>query len=167
MNDEAVSMNHIDFAIEDPRSPEVAPLLEAHLGFSRDVTPLCEVHALDVDGLSDPAVTLFAGRRDGEVVAVGAIRHLTDRHCELKSMHVRADVRGGGVGQALLAHLLSAVRSQGYERVSLETGTMDALAAARRLYERAGFSPCAPFGEYADHPHGICMTLPLSGSGRG
>lgn len=136
-----MSMSDIYFAIEDPRTPDVAALLEAHLAFSRDVTPLCEVHALDVEGLRDPWVTLFAGRRDGEVVAVGAIRRLDDRHCELKSMHVRADVRGGGVGQALLAHLLSTARSQGYESVSLE-----------------------PFGEYVDHPHGICMTLPLGTS---
>jgi hypothetical protein len=32
--------------------------------------------------------------------------------------------------------------------VSLETGIMEAFAAARSLYATVGFSPCAPFGDY-------------------
>jgi len=33
------------------------------------------------------------------------------------------------------------------------------LAFARDLYTAIGFVPCAPFGDYTDNPHSICMTL--------
>lgn len=46
-------------------------------------------------------------------------------------------------------------------RVSLETGTMREFALARRLYERAGFLPCGPFGDYKPSPHNTFMTLSL------
>jgi putative acetyltransferase len=51
--------------------------------------------------------------------------------------------------------------TRGYLRVSLETGTMDAFAAARSLYRKAGFKPCAPFGPYTVNPYSVCMTLAL------
>ena len=151
----------VAFATEDPRTPEVAELLARHLAFAHATTPICHVHALDLDRLCEPAISLFTIRKNGAVVAVGAIRHLDDSHCELKSMHVRAAERAAGFGKALLDHLLSVARQRGYERVSLETGTMEAFAPARRLYERAGFRPCPPFGEYTDNEHSMCMTLPI------
>ena len=149
---------NLAFAMEDPRTPDVAELLARHLAFAHETTPLCHVYALDLDGLCAPGVSLFTIRKAGAVVAVGAIRHLDEKHCELKSMHVRAEERGGGLGEALLGHLLAVARDSGYERVSLETGTMDAFAPARRHYERAGFRPCPPFGEYTESEHSMCMT---------
>ena len=95
-------------------------------------------------------------------MGVGAIRRLDETHAELKSMHTRAEARGQGVGQAVLAHLLQVAETRGYQRVSLETGTMDAFAAARSLYRKAGFRPCAPFGPYTVNPYSICdLTLTL------
>lgn len=76
-------------------------------------------------------------------------------------MHVRADRRRSGAGTALLEHLLTTARGRGYSRVSLETGTMDEFAPARRLYQRAGFRECPPFGEYTDIPHSTCLTMEL------
>lgn len=40
----------------------------------------------------------------------------------------------------------------GLTRVSLETGTTPLFAAANRLYQRDGFTPCGPFGDYPDTP---------------
>jgi hypothetical protein len=34
---------------------------------------------------------------------------------------------------------------------------MEAFAPARALYTRAGFVPCAPFGEYTSNPHSMCL----------
>jgi len=51
--------------------------------------------------------------------------------------------------------------ARGYQRVSLETGAMDAFAPARALYLKAGFTPCAPFGQYTVNPYSVCMTLAL------
>ena len=59
---------------------------------------------------------------------------------------------GRGVGYALLSHLMTTAKSMGLTRLSLETGSTDQFAAALRLYEREGFQPTGPFGDYADTP---------------
>jgi putative acetyltransferase len=154
-------------AVEDPDAADVRALLSLHLAFARRESPPEHVHALDSGAWHDPDLTLFGARRDGSLVGVGAIRRLDETHAELKSMHTRAEARGQGVARAILAHLLHVAGEQGYQRVSLETGTMDAFAAARSLYLKAGFRPCAPFGQYTVNPYSVCMTLPLhSGQGR-
>src|SRR6266446_2354240 len=69
-------------AVDDPRVDDVRALLEAHLAFSRAVTPPGHVHALEIDGLLDPAVTFFSARRDGVLVGIGALKRLDDSHAE-------------------------------------------------------------------------------------
>ena len=44
-----------DISIDDPRAPDVTALLERHLAFANAHSPPEDVHALDVDGLLDPA----------------------------------------------------------------------------------------------------------------
>jgi putative acetyltransferase len=146
-------------AADDPLRPDMRALLEEHLSFSRSVTPRNRVHALDEEGLLDCDVTLFSARRGGVLVGTAALRRIEVGHAELKSMHTAAVARGLGVGRAMVDHLLSVAAAQGYERVSLETGAMEAFGPARALYERTGFRLCPPFGEYADKPHGVCMTI--------
>ncbi|MGB7051739.1 MAG: GNAT family N-acetyltransferase [Acidimicrobiales bacterium] len=148
-------------AADDPLRADVRALLEEHLSFSRSVTPRNQVHALDEEGLLDSDVTLFSARRGGVLVGTAALRRIEVGHAELKSMHTAAAARRQGVGRAMVDHLLSVAAARGHERVSLETGAMDAFGPARALYEEAGFRPCPPFGEYADKPHGVCMTIDL------
>jgi putative acetyltransferase len=151
-------------SIEDPRSPDVVALLETHLEFARAASPPEDVHALDVTGLLSPDVTFFTLRDDGTLLGVGALREIDPTHGEIKSMHTSEIARGNGVGRAMLDHLLDTARARGYERVSLETGTMEEFAAARALYTKAGFEVCPPFADYFDSPHSVCMTLELSAS---
>jgi len=153
-------------AIDDPRSEDVQAVLAAHLAFAREVTPPEGVHALGVDGLLDPAVTLFSARLDGELLGVGALKQLDASHAELKSMHTIEAARRRGVGRAMVEHLLSVAAARKYQRVSLETGAMDAFAPARRLYLNAGFVPCAPFGAYRFSPSSACMTIDLRPAAR-
>lgn len=148
-------------AAEDPRSPDVLRLLEAHLAFARRHSPPEDVFALDASGLAAPAVSFFTARSGAELLGVGALRELDTTHAELKSMHTAEVARGRGVGRALLSHLLAVARSRGYERVSLETGSMGAFVPARSLYASAGFVVCPPFGDYRAGPNSVCMTLPL------
>ncbi|MBV8395719.1 MAG: GNAT family N-acetyltransferase [Actinobacteria bacterium] len=148
--------------IEDPRTPDVLALLARHLEFCNTHSPPEDVHALDVEGLLDPAVTFFALRRDGALAGVGALKELDARHAEIKSMHTAEAARGTGVGSALVAHLLATARARGYARVSLETGSMDAFAPARSLYAKAGFETCGPFGDYRASPNSDFMTLELA-----
>ena len=149
-------------AQDDPLRPDVTALLERHLAFAHEVTPEGHVHALDVHRLLDPSVTFFSARRGSELVGVGALRELDPCHGEVKSMHTAPSARRHGVGRAVVEHLLQVARERGYERVSLETGTMDAFAPARELYAAIGFVPCPPFGEYTANPHSVCMAFALS-----
>jgi putative acetyltransferase len=57
--------------------------------------------------------------------------------------------------------VLDDARSRGVGRISLETGSMEFFAPARRFYARAGFVPCPPFGAYVDDPLSTFMTMAL------
>jgi putative acetyltransferase len=150
-----------EISIDDPRAHDVQALLEAHLAFARGHSPPEDTHALDVDGLLDPRVTFFSLRREGRLLAVGALKMLDADHAEVKSMHTAEAARGAGVGRAMLNHLLAVARERGVRRVSLETGSMDAFAPARALYASAGFRLCPPFAAYRESPNSSYMTLEI------
>ncbi len=145
----------------DPRDERVRDLVERHLTFGRSFTPIEDAHALRVDELLDPAIALFAARSGEEVLAVGALKEIGDDLGELKTMHTVEAARGRGIGRAMLDRLLAEASGRGYRRVSLETGSTDAFAPARSLYEGAGFSPCEPFGTYRHGPHSVYLTIDL------
>jgi putative acetyltransferase len=148
-------------AIDDPRDPDVRALLERHLEFALAQTPPEHSFALDAGGLLDPAITLFSIRVHGSLLGIGAIKRLGPHYAEIKSMHTAETARGHGIGRAMLTHLLEVARAQGFRRVSLETGTMAAFAAARALYRSAGFVSCGPFGGYQPSEDNFFMTLEL------
>lgn len=154
-------VGEIEIAVADPGEPDVVALLEGHLAFAAEHSPPEDVHALDLDGLRHPSITFLAARRDGVLLGVGAVKALDDEHGELKSMHTLADARGTGVGATIVQRLLEEARALGLSRVSLETGSMEAFAPARRMYARAGFVPCDPFGDYSPSRHSTFMTRAL------
>lgn len=158
-------VSDLEIEPDDPRAEDVRALIARHLAFTTATSPPEDMHALGIDGLLDPAVALFSARRDGQVLAVGAIKHLDARHAELKSMHTAVEARGRGIGRAVLDHLLGVARDRGYTRVSLETGSMAEFAPARALYERAGFEECGPFADYVLSPHSTFLTLALDEPG--
>ncbi len=116
---------------------------------------------MGVDGRLDPAVTFLGFRLDGDLLAVGALKQLGEHHAELKSMHSAAAARGRGIGRPMVDHLIRVARARGCRRGSLETGSATALARARSLYARSGFTPCGPFGDYGPSRHSTFMTLEL------
>jgi putative acetyltransferase len=148
-------------AADDPAAADVRLLLDRHLTFARRHSPPEDVFALDTDGLRGDDVAFYSARCGGDLVGVGALRQLDGTHAEIKSMHTAEAARGAGIGRTMLEHLLGFARVRGCTRVSLETGTMDAFAPARALYESAGFTPCEPFGSYRTSPNSVCMTLML------
>jgi putative acetyltransferase len=148
--------------VDDPRVADVRELLGRHLAHMKSQSPPENVFALDVSGLLDPAVTMYSYRRDGRLLAIGALKHLAEAQGELKSMHTAAAARGAGIGRAMLAHLLAVARDRGYRRVSLETGSMAGFEPARALYASAGFTECAAFADYPPAPHSVFMSLALA-----
>ncbi|HEY5891139.1 MAG TPA: GNAT family N-acetyltransferase, partial [Acidimicrobiia bacterium] len=144
-----------------PDAADVQKLLARHLDFANEHSPREDVHALDVSGLLGPEISFFSIRSDGALLGVGAIKRIDDAHAELKSIHTAELARGRGVGRAMVRHLVVLATASGYSRLSLETGSMDAFAPSRRLYEALGFEVCEPFEGYGPSPNSTFMTLTL------
>ena len=152
----------ISYAPDAPERADVRILLEEHLADMFATSPAESVHALDVGALAGPAISFWTAREDGILLGCGALTDLGAGGAEIKSMRTARDARGRGVAGGLLGRLLAEARERGFNRVSLETGSQDYFAAARRLYLRHGFAVCPPFADYTADPNSVFMTLELS-----
>ena len=125
----------------------------------RSLSPPGSVHALDLDGLRGPDIAFYAARtEDGTLLGVGAWKRLDASHGEIKSMHVRQDLRRNGVARIILERLIADARAAGLARLSLETGATDDFRPARTLYASRGFEPCGPFGDYTADSFSAFLT---------
>ncbi len=147
--------------IDDLSRDEIHALLNEHLQSMYELSPPESVHALDIDKLRQPDITFWTAWDGPQLLGCGALKELDSKHGEVKSMRTHQALRRTGAGRAILAHVIDIARSRTYERLSLETGTMEEFLAARRLYESFGFSYCGPFGEYVEDPNSVFMTLHL------
>jgi putative acetyltransferase len=156
-----MSLDAMDLRLDDLRHPDVIALLQEHLDWMHRTSPPESVHALDLDALRQPDIAFWT-LWDGEALAgCGALRALDATHGEVKSMRTAQTHLRRGVAATMLDHILAEARRRGYARLSLETGSMDYFAPARALYARAGFRPCAPFGDYVEDPNSVFMTRVL------
>ena len=154
-------MGHRRIRQDDLSSREIQALLELHAAEMRANSPEGACHFLPVDDLRDPAVTVWSAWDRDDLAGCGALQELDENHGEVKSLRTAPDHVGRGAGRALLEHIVAVARERGYERLSLETGTGDAFAAAAHLYERLGFRACGPFADYVDNGFSRFFTLRL------
>ena len=155
-------MDAVTIRQDDLTGPEVVGLLAQHLTEMGSQSPAESVHALDVAALRGHDVTFWSAWSGDRLAGCAALKQLDAGHAEIKSMRTADDFRGRGIGAVVLAHLLDAARGRGYSRVSLETGSNEPFAPARRLYARHGFVECEPFADYVLDPWSVFMTLELS-----
>lgn len=144
--------------VDDLSGPQIAEFLAEHIRQMRSITPLESKHALDLDSLRAPDVTMWSVRDGDTVLACGAIKRLDAGHAELKSMRTSPARARSGIASRLLQHILDEARRMGFTRMSLETGTAEFFLPARRLYEKFGFDYCEPFADYRPDPHSAFMT---------
>ena len=147
--------------LDDLSRPEIHALLNEHLQNMYALSPPESVHALDLERLRRPEITFWTAWEGTQLVGCGALKELDPLHGEIKSMRTPETVRRRGAGRVILNHIIAVARTRGYQRLSLETGSMEAFTPAQKLYESAGFSYCGPFGEYIDDPNSAYMTLRL------
>jgi putative acetyltransferase len=147
--------------IDDLSSSAVHALLNEHLANMHELSPPESVHALDLAKLRAPGITFWTAWDGDVLIGCGALKELDPKHGEVKSMRTPKALRRRGAGRAILARILEAARERGYERLSLETGAMDAFIPAQKLYESFGFGHCGPFGDYVPDPNSVFMTLRL------
>ena len=151
----------MDIRLDDLSGPEIRALLDEHLSDMRAITPPGSVHALGLDTLRQPGITVWTAWSGRDLLGCGALKALSRTHGEIKSMRTSVSHRRRGVGRAMLDHILTEARSRGFARLSLETGAGAEFEPARRLYASAGFQFCGPFEGYVDDPNSAFMTLGL------
>ena len=109
-----------------------------------DDVPVSAYRAAFDEITDDPRQQLRVGEVDGEVVATAQVtwvRRLTYVGGEMgivESVRVRSDLRGRGLGEQLMRHVLDLARGRGAVRVELTTNAQR--TAARRFYDRLGFT---------------------------
>jgi putative acetyltransferase len=148
----------MDIRVDDLSSPEIIRLLHEHLRSVALHSPPESVHALGLEALRNLDITFWSVWQDAELMGCGAIKELDSRHGEIKSMRTVSLHLRKGVAARLMHHILEEAERRSYERLSLETGSMDAFAPARSLYARFGFKPCGPFANYVEDPCSVFMT---------
>jgi putative acetyltransferase len=142
--------------------PAVIELLEEHLASMEPTAPPESQHALDLDGLRGPDITFWSLWDGSRLAGVGALKRLSGDHVEVKSMKTAPAYLRKGIASKILAHMIQYAKARGYSRISLETGSMEFFAAARHLYARFGFEPCAPFSSYVEDPYRVFMSRLLT-----
>jgi putative acetyltransferase len=148
----------IEFRVDDLSGAATRALIAEHLKAMHSYSPPESVHALDVEHLRKPGITFWTAWIDGEIACMGALKRLDAARGEIKSMRAAEKWLGRGVGRAMLEHIIAEARAMGLKSLWLETGTPDPFWPARRLYERAGFRYCEPFGDYVLDPLSVFMT---------
>ncbi|HXT38995.1 MAG TPA: GNAT family N-acetyltransferase [Candidatus Angelobacter sp.] len=151
-------MKIADGGLDDAR---VHTLLVHHFITARAETAPGSAHALDLSGLKSPDVQFWSAWDGEHLVAIGALKRLSESHGEIKSMHTEQSRRRKGAGSAMLRHIIERARRMGYSRLSLETGAWPYFIPAREFYKRHGFVECPPFGSYVPDPNSVFMTLEL------
>jgi putative acetyltransferase len=144
--------------LDDLTGSEIIRLLREHLQGVAQHSPPESIHALDLDGLRQPEITFWSVWHDDELMGCGALKELDRRHGEIKSMRTSSAHLRKGVATRLLQYILEEAARRGYERVSLETGSMEGFATARHLYARFGFVSCGPFAGYVEDSNTTFMT---------
>jgi putative acetyltransferase len=153
-----VAMN---IRVDDLTSPEVIDLIRLHLQGMSQHSPPESVHALGLEALRNPGVTLWSVWAGSQLMGCGALKELNAQHGEIKSMRTATAHLRKGVAASLLRHIFDEARRRSYRRLSLETGSGEPFAPAIELYKRFGFRTCGPFADYREDPFSVFMTIEL------
>jgi len=124
----------------------VAMLADDHLGATRERLgePLHPAYAEAFERIAaNPYDHLIVAEVDGGVVAcaqltlLSGLSHTGLTRAQIEGVRVASSHRGGGLGQALIRHLVERARAEGAGLVQLtSTATRE---RARHFYERLGF----------------------------
>ena len=151
----------MEIRIDDLSGAEIALLLKEHLADMRSISPPESKHALDLNGLRQPEITFWTIWDNNQLAGCGALKELSSRHGEIKSMRTALNHRRKGVAATMLRHIIKEATQRKYQKLSLETGSMPFFAPARALYRHFGFTQSQAFADYKQDPNSLFMTKEL------
>ncbi|WP_420409090.1 GNAT family N-acetyltransferase [Hoeflea sp.] len=163
----AVFRPAISIAIESSRQDDVRSLVEALDAHLAPLAPAEFNFGLDIEEMAGADTLVFVARNaDGTAVGIGALKQIGVyqglRLGEIKRMYTDPAVRGQRVGSALLDEIEAEAKRLGIERLVLETGVGEGLAAAVRLYEKHGFTECGAVLDYPESEYSRFFEKKLS-----
>ena len=109
-------------------------------------------HGHDSNSLADrfkgEEANLFIARWNGSPAGCLGFDTFDDTSLELQKFYVDPDLRGKGIGSALMQTVLSAAAARGHSRLVLHTAIYMKNAVA--IYRSFGFEPCPQFRQIPD-----------------
>ena len=116
-------------------------LAQARGGYTAQITPAVAAAFDEIE--RDPSNELWVGERDGEVIAMLQLTLIPGlsrggmKRALVEAVRVRADLRGQGIGEALMKYVEQRAKAAGCGLIQLTTDKQR--LAAHRFYERLGF----------------------------
>ena len=139
-------------------NPEVNELLTKHFIELRSVSPEGSTHVLDIPGLKEKGIKFWSLWDEKKLIGCGALKFINEEHGEFKSIRIHDDFRKKGLGTEVINHLINEAKKLKIKRLSIETGAGDFFIPARKLFKKAGFTPCKPFAHYKEDANSVYLT---------
>jgi putative acetyltransferase len=144
----------ISISVETPPQDDVRALVTALNTYLIPLTPREFQFQLTAEQMAEPTVTVLVARdAGGRPVGMGALKDHGGGVGEVKRMFTRPEARGKRIGARLLERIEALARQRGIKRLVLETGEAPGFEPAWRVYERGGYTRCAPVLDYPDSGH--------------
>ena len=117
-----------------------------------------EVHMFWIFWLKAPSIKFWSLWEQSQLIGCGALKFLDENHGEFKSIRVHDNFRGKGYGIKIINHLINEAKNLKIQKLSIETGSGDFFAPARKLFDNCGFEPCPPFAHYKEDINSLYLT---------
>ena len=119
--------------------------------------------SVDPAEFSPPLGQFLVAEAGGVPAGCGGWRAHDDGAAEIKRMYVEPAFRRRGIAAQVLAELERTAAAAGHRHLLLNSGNRQPEALA--LYARAGYTPVAGYGVYADAPDAVFLGKDLTEAG--